>query len=72
MGADAKQEACDIYISATELFVLKTCLEFALYNFFYPLIMESDYLEVVNIVNKKEYSFAAHSIIVSKIQDLVS
>ena len=62
----------NIFVLAIEPCALKTGLEFALDDSFYPLIVESDCLEEVNLVNKQEYSFAADGIIVGEIQDLLS
>ncbi|XP_062008598.1 uncharacterized protein LOC133725379 [Rosa rugosa] len=71
MGAVAKQEACDISVLATELFAIKTGLEFALDCSFFPLIVESDCLEVVSLVNMEEDCSAADGVIVSEIKSLL-
>lgn len=72
MGAVVKQETCDISVLATELFALKTSLQFALDSSFHPLILESDRLETVNLFNKQKYFFVVDNIIVSEIQDILS
>lgn len=71
-GAIAKQEAYDISVLVIELCVLKTFLEFSLDDSFYPLIVKSDCLEAVNLVNKQEYCFATDGIMIGEIQELLS
>ena len=67
MGAFAKHENCDISVLATELLAMKIGLEFALEYFLSPLIVESDCLEAVKLVNSNGASFADVGILVSEI-----
>lgn len=70
MGAVAKHDTGNISVLATELLAIKTGREFLLECYLFQLIVESDCLEAVSLVNSHGVSFDAEGIHVFEIQRL--